>query len=110
MDLTILGELPTSAAGIVYRVVQESLTNVVRHAPGADVHVSIPRTRRASWCMSSTTVRAPDGVGGSRGYGLIGLAERVGFAGGTLQSGSGPEGIGFSVEAVLPVRVDEVTS
>lgn len=50
-----------------------------------------------------------DGAGG-RGYGLIGLAERVGFAGGTLEIAKAPGSTGFSVEAVLPAHVDAVTT
>lgn len=41
VDMTMAGEPTTSTADVVYRVVQESLTNVVRHAPGAAVHVAI---------------------------------------------------------------------
>jgi signal transduction histidine kinase len=40
-----------------------------------------------------------------RGYGLVGLAERVAFAGGVLTTGPGPEGHGFRVAATLPGRV-----
>ena len=107
VDLTVVGEPTTEVAVIVYRVVQESLTNVVRHAAGARVHVVIT-------CDAGRTVvrvvddgPGPDG-GGGRGYGLIGLAERVGFAGGTLECGRGPGGTGFSVEAVLPGHVEAV--
>ena len=108
VDLTMVGEPPTGADAVVYRVVQESLTNVVRHAPGATVHIAIHCDARRTAVQVVDDGPGPDGAGG-RGYGLIGLAERVGFAGGTLTSGSGPGGTGFSVEAVLPVHVDAVT-
>ena len=44
-----------------------------------------------------------------RGYGLIGLAERVGFAGGTLRAGPGPDG-GYRVEVTLPAVTDRVVT
>ncbi len=108
VDLTMAGEPPTGAAVVVYRVVQESLTNVVRHAPGAGVHVAIHCDARRTVVRVVDDGPGSDGTGG-RGYGLIGLAERVALAGGTLESGSGPGGTGFSVEAVLPVHVDAAT-
>lgn len=108
VELTMAGELPTDAGVVVYRVVQESLTNVVRHAPGATVHVGIHCDARRTVVRVVDDGPGPDGAGG-RGDGLIGLGERVGFAGGTLESGSGPGGTGFSVEAVLPVHVETVT-
>ena len=108
VDLTMVGEPPTGADAVVYRVIQESLTNVVRHAPGAKVHIAINCDARRTAVRVVDDGPGPNGAGG-RGYGLIGLAERVGFAGGTLKSGCGPGGTGFSVEAVLPVHVDAVT-
>ena len=102
------GEPPAETAAVVYRVAQESLTNVVRHAPGAGVHVAITHDGKRTVVRVVDDGPGPDGAGG-RGYGLIGLAERVGFAGGTLEIGRGPGRSGFSVEAVLPVPVDAVT-
>ncbi len=108
VELTMVGEPPPDAAVVVYRVVQESLTNVVRHAPGAGVHVAI--TCDASRTMVQVVDNGPGPEGSSdRGYGLIGLAERVRFAGGTLEIGRGPGSTGFRVEAILPMHVDAVT-
>lgn len=108
VDLTVVGEPPADAIVVVYRVVQESLTNVVRHAPGAAVSVTITCDARRTVVRVVDDGSGPDGAGG-RGYGLIGLAERVGFAGGTLEIGRGPGGTGCSVAAVLPVHVEAVT-
>jgi signal transduction histidine kinase len=109
VDLTVLGRPDPRTTHVVYRVVQEALTNAVRHAPGASVHIEI-----ASGPLGSTVLVRDDGPGpgveSSRGYGLVGLAERVGFAGGTLQTGPGPDGRGFSVSAALPNPVELVVS
>lgn len=87
-----------------YRVVQESLTNAARHAPGAVVRVEVERRPRSLAVRVSNT--AADGAGdvlGRGGAGLAGLAERVGSAGGELTAGPRPEG-GFAVSAVFPLE------
>jgi signal transduction histidine kinase len=97
----------------VYRIVQEALTNARKHAPGGAVVVALvpgrealtvtvdngPSTAagRAAAVATGTSV---DDVGSS-GFGLVGMGERVAVYGGTLDTGSRPEG-GFSVRAVLP--------
>jgi signal transduction histidine kinase len=87
-----------------YRVVQESLTNAARHAPGAAVRVEVdcgPTT--VSVRVANTATDAPrDAVEGG-GTGLVGLAERVGSVGGRISAGPRPDG-GFAVEAVFPVE------
>lgn len=92
--------IPAEALPVAYRVIQESLTNVLRHAGGASARVEV---RRGPDCARITV--ADNGPGGSagadRGYGLVGLRERVEFAGGSLRTGSEESG-GFVVEAVLP--------
>ena len=99
VTLDVDAALPAEAAATVYRVVQESLTNALRHAPGARVTVRV-----AAGADQVVVEVADDGPGqadGSRrGYGLVGLAERLRLAGGTLQTRSGPDG--FAVTAVLP--------
>jgi signal transduction histidine kinase len=91
-----------------YRVVQESLTNARKHAPGADVSVSVHYrpdglTVRVA---NETARRAPDGVlaGSGAGVGLAGLAHRVELVGGTLRAGPRPGG-GYEVDATLPAYV-----
>lgn len=95
--------VPPTLGPVVYRVVQEALTNAVRHAPGAAIDMRIMVDE------AEVTVRVSDdgpGAGGSgRGFGLTGLEERVRLAGGRLRHCSG-DGGGFVVEAELPlVRV-----
>lgn len=88
----------------VFRTVQEGLTNVVRHAPDARAWVQITADKR-----ETTVVVVDDGMvdapSAHRGYGLVGLAERVAFAGGMLEAGPGAEGRGFRVAATLPSQV-----
>ncbi|MFG6200867.1 sensor histidine kinase [Nonomuraea sp. JJY05] len=99
---------PPEVATTVYRIVQESLTNVSRHAPQArSVTVTVTRAR------DSVTVEvaddAPPGPArrrGRGGYGLVGMRERVEALGGTLRAGPRP-GAGWSVVAALPVPARE---
>ena len=113
VDLTVLGEPPESLGPVVHRVVQESLTNAVRHAPGAAVRVRIDCHADRVVVTVSDEGHGPVGAT-ARGYGLVGLTERVSLAGGSLRTGSlrpgwgGP--CGFVVEAVLPVDRSSVTS
>jgi signal transduction histidine kinase len=90
----------------LYRVIQEALTNVVRHAPGAAATVEVT--------ISSDAVRIevvdngrPGGEGtdepGSPGHGIVGMRERVGAFGGSLVAQSGRDG-GFHVVAEVPIE------
>lgn len=80
-----------------HRVVQESLTNAARHAPGASVTVTVARDRVE--VANDGPARPGDGLGG--GQGLIGLDERLRVAGGRLAAGTRPDG-GWTVTAELP--------
>ncbi|MGP3965034.1 sensor histidine kinase [Nonomuraea sp. 3N208] len=95
---------PPEVASTVYRVVQESLTNVSRHAPHArSVQVTVTRQHDAV-----TVVIADDGPPASAspyrpcGFGLLGMRERLEALGGTLHAGPRP-GNGWSVLATLPL-------
>jgi signal transduction histidine kinase len=97
-----LAALPAAIDLAAYRIVQESLTNVLRHAGTASASVSVACTDEDVTVSISDT-----GRGGSAaitpGHGLAGMRERVSALGGTLTAGPGPEG-GFAVTATLPVR------
>jgi hypothetical protein len=82
-------------------VVQESLTNAARHAPGAQVTVAVGRQGSGSRIDVVNEAPAQPGVGAGSGSGLIGLDERVRLAGGRLDAGPRPDG-GWAVVAVLP--------
>jgi signal transduction histidine kinase len=105
VELTDVDDLPDHLAGVVHRVVQESLTNVRRHAPSARrVTLSVTRNDAVEVAV------ADDGVPGGQaaepvvaGYGLLGMRERVEGAGGTLTAGPRAAGPGWEVRARLPV-------
>ncbi|OLF11348.1 sensor histidine kinase [Actinophytocola xanthii] len=92
----------------VYRIVQESLTNARKHAPGAPVTVEL--TYRTDGVHVDVTNgagrRRADGAlaGSGSGVGLLGLGQRVELVGGTLRAGPLPEG-GYRVAAILPAYV-----
>ena len=93
-------ELSPLVGRTAYRAVQEALTNVHKHAPDAEVRVSI-RYEPAALAITianGPAERPPDAVLGSGGTGLAGLRERVLMAGGTLRTGPTPDG-GFELEA-----------
>jgi signal transduction histidine kinase len=96
--------LPPGIALAVYRIVQESLTNVLKHA-GADAKAGVTITN------SGGTVRVsvhddgagPSGRASSTAHGIVGMRERVAAYGGTLRTGARPGG-GFEVEASIPLH------
>ncbi|TDC56542.1 sensor histidine kinase [Actinomadura sp. KC345] len=93
------GPLPTGVDLATYRIVQESLTNVVRHASATTVTVCVEREPRAVVVEISDDGRgaAPDAAGS----GVHGMRERARALGGELTAGPGPDG-GFLVRARLP--------
>jgi signal transduction histidine kinase len=97
------GEVPLGVQVSVYRIVQEALTNTLRHARASTAEVLVRIDD------SAVRVRITDdgrGVspGRSGGHGLIGMRERASLLGGTLRSGPRTDAAGFEVEALLPVR------
>jgi signal transduction histidine kinase len=96
------GPLPAGVDLTAYRVIQESLTNVHKHAgSGARAEVRIARGRDA---VEVTVLDDGRGApaGGPVGHGLIGMRERTAALGGTCEAGPGPDG-GFRVHARLPL-------
>ncbi|MFI6428522.1 sensor histidine kinase [Promicromonospora sp. NPDC050880] len=97
-----VGDLPDHLMGVVHRVVQESLTNVRRHATSAG-RVTVRLTRGDRLEVAVADDGAPAGAPAEPGYGLLGMRERVEGAGGTLTVGPRPDGTGWLVLARLPV-------
>ena len=87
----------------LYRVVQESLTNVLRHAPGT-ASVELEFSRRDRWEVTVSdrggVFPAPQSEGA--GLGLVGMRERVELLGGTMDAG--PWQHGWRVYVSIPVR------
>ena len=87
-----------------YRIVQEALTNVLKHAGPAVARVAV---HYATDAVEITV--ADDGRGGltgaGTGNGLLGIKERVAVVGGEIEAGPQPDG-GFAVHARLPYRDD----
>lgn len=93
---------PVDAA--LYRLAQESLTNAVRHARGATrVEIGVRREGLAVRLLVTDDGRTEPGPTPEPGFGLLGMAERAQFLGGSLTARPAPEG-GWVVEAVLPVE------
>ncbi len=93
---------PEGVERAVYRVVQEALTNVLKHAPGASTEVVLTFGATALE-VSVVNDAGPPGKGlRGAGRGLEGMAERVRLAGGELHAGARPGG-GFEVRARLPL-------
>jgi len=96
------GSLPPALDAAVYRIVQESVTNAMRHAVGATrVEVGVVADDRAVRVRVRDDGAPPGHARGRSGYGLIGLRERADLLGGVLRAGPG-EGGGWVVEAELP--------
>jgi two-component system, NarL family, sensor histidine kinase UhpB len=107
-----LGETGETADLTIYRVVQEALTNVFRHARATAVNVSIEPAERPSGVLGNrdyALVRVCDNGRGLKpgqkfGIGLTGMRERILALGGTLTVASGAGG-GVTIEAMVPTHV-----
>jgi signal transduction histidine kinase len=107
VDVSVSGATRTLPAMVdlaAYRIIQESLTNVVRHADANRALVSI------GYEAAAVVVRVEDDGRGNangratvaEGYGLVGMRERAAAVGGQLEAGRTPTGGGFRVRAWLP--------
>jgi signal transduction histidine kinase len=104
VDLSVEGEVIELPPGVdlsAYRIVQEALTNALKHAGPARAHVSIRYAQGALQLeITDDGRRLPDASGG---HGLTGMRERVAVFGGRLESGRRPEG-GYALRAMLPLE------
>lgn len=98
-DLT---DLPADVELAVYRVVQESLTNVTRHAHATKAEVTIESRAVGLFLRIDDNGRGPTSAD-RVGHGISGMRERVRALGGRLEAGSRP-GSGFRVEAEIPLE------
>ncbi|MFC8243498.1 sensor histidine kinase [Streptomyces chartreusis] len=101
-------EAPPAVGAAAYRIVQEALTNAVRHAgPEPAVRVALYEEMGALRLSVADDGRAAPSAQ-SPGYGLVGMRERARSVGGTLDAGPRDEG-GFEVSAVLPTGTGPTT-
>ena len=104
--LRVTGEpvpLPPAADLAAYRIIQESLTNVIRHAGPAAATVTLDYGHRELQIkVADTGLGQPGGAAGQPGHGLAGMRERAAAVGGSVQAGPAPGG-GFLVAARLPL-------
>lgn len=104
--LSVTGEGQDVPPGVdlsAYRIIQEALTNVVKHADSAAATLTIAYSNEGiDIVVCNNGAAGTDGAG--RGLGLIGIRERVAIVGGHVETGPGPEG-GFIVRAHLPYAV-----
>ncbi|MEV7042261.1 histidine kinase [Amycolatopsis sp. NPDC051061] len=109
MHLELPPDLPHEVGRSALRLVQESLTNVGKHASDATDAFVLAEVSGSELHLRVTdngheTARRP--AGGSGGYGLVGMRERVALLKGRLSAGRGPDG-GWRVEAWLPLAAGE---
>ncbi len=105
-SIRIMGEpvaVPPGLSLCAYRVVQEALTNTLKHAGPTRAQVDI------SWCSDALELKVIDAGGertepatGSSGHGIAGMCERAALHGGSVEAGPAPGG-GFVVQARIPL-------
>jgi signal transduction histidine kinase len=106
VTLRVEGDRPELPAGIdlsAYRIVQEGLTNALKHAKGAHAEVTVHYDESAVRLEVADDGPGLNGADGM-GHGLVGMRERVALYGGTLEAGP-RDGGGFVLRAELPVEV-----
>lgn len=109
-----IDDLPKDVDLAAYRVAQEALTNVLKHA-GPDVAVDVDVLRTPAVLQVRITddgagdVRSGADSGDGDGHGIIGMTERIEVIGGSFQAGPRPRG-GWQVVATIPIPVSDSTS
>lgn len=97
------GELARDVEDTLYRLVQEALTNVVKHAGATSVSVSVARLDGLLDVTVQDDGSGIDQAAPTAGYGLVGMRERVDLVGGTLEI-DGEPGSGTRLRATIPLR------
>ena len=108
VELTVQGEprdLPPSIDLSAYRIVQEALTNTIKHAQASKANVVV---RYGSEALELEVADDGRGAvdGAKRGHGIIGMRERAALVGGELEVGRTANG-GFSIHAQIPLEEPE---
>ena len=104
VTLTVEGDaarLPATTGLAVYRIVQEALTNAVKHAPGSPTEVRLAVSRGEVTLTADSRAGRTPGTGTGTGLGVVSMRERAEALGGTCEAG--PGGRGWLVRATLPL-------
>jgi signal transduction histidine kinase len=103
LDIQVGGAaIPSAIGGAAFRIVQEALTNALRHADASAAHVEV-RASADELDIEITDDGRSNGAGVNPGFGLRGMAERAAALGGRVDVGPRNEG-GWCVHAVLPLN------
>jgi signal transduction histidine kinase len=105
VEVAVDGELPQLPAGVdvsAYRIVQEALTNTLKHAGAASARVAVS-CHGGALELEITDDGDGTGNGAGSGHGLLGMRERAKVYGGAFSSGPRPEG-GYAVRVSLPIE------
>jgi signal transduction histidine kinase len=108
VEVRVVGDqrpLPSAVELSAYRILQEALSNALRHAPGAPAAVEVgyePERLRLRVRNDPPPVPGTPAAPGVPGHGIVGMRERVTMLGGTLSAGPTDDG-GYLVEATLPL-------
>ncbi len=105
VELEVDGEARSLPPGVdlaAYRIVQEALTNVLKHAGAARARVAVRYGARELELEITDDGRGPVAEANGGGHGLVGMRERVALYGGSLEIGAGPAA-GFRIRARLPL-------
>ncbi len=110
VEVDVVGDpqdLPPGVDLSAYRIVQEALTNVLKHSAQANARVVLEYADDAlAVTVSDDGIPGPmNGTEPGGGHGLIGIRERVAVVGGEVAAGPGPDG-GFEIRATLPYALE----
>lgn len=111
LTVEVAGKPPRLSPGTdlaAFRIVQEALTNVVRHSGSRRAHVRLDRDGNTLLLRVDDDGPATGAEAGGSGNGLAGMRERAAALGGTIDAGPRPDG-GFRVLATLPIDVKHTT-
>ncbi len=104
------GDIPPAVGAAAYRIIQESLTNAVRHAGTPTPRITVTLLRRGAALHlrveDDGPHPSPPRAEGDEGFGIMGMRERARSVGGTLTAAPRRDGPGFVVTAELPLTAD----
>ncbi|HET8614312.1 MAG TPA: sensor histidine kinase [Actinomycetales bacterium] len=103
--------VPPSVGLSAYRIVQEALTNVLKHSGSVATTVTVHHLDDALHVdvVNGAGLTSPARAAAGSGHGLLGMRERIALVGGELRAGPRPGG-GFEVHAVMPMRTGDVVT